>query len=521
MARIPVHGTRIARTYDPNEVGKRKVRPFRFDELRHVSSEHKAIHAELARALPDSFFSSNITKRLADVLRKHLEMDVGLWLDSIRFFSRTQIRALIPGATCILVVGMAPREEKILVEVDLYFVYRAIGKLLGTKGPIDVHRPLTEIEQGVFLFLALKAFALLSGDFQAPEQLAFRVEDIRNDVRSSAEILRTDDWWLAFTYKFYYETDSGVIRVLVPRGFARGVVFPRPPEGTTLALRRRNRIRRRLHPFRKMQVDGFIAVGTIELTRRDLTALEPGDIILLEQTSVRLENEIPVGPAQMRVGLGQTCAIHGSLKMNEGTYVFEIEDIVVEKVPASFDPVEGHGEEQHPEEVVAGYEEHAEDGDEEANDGSGGRLDAEDEDYGLDDENAGDEDEYGEEEGYEEEQAYEEEGYEESGQEGGEEGGAEAYEEGSEDQEPEDNLAQAEPLLGDIPMVVVVELGRVQLTADEVIRLRPGQLVEVGRKPNDLLVDLVVNGKLVAKGKLVEIEGALGVELASLVGADE
>ncbi|MBI3179202.1 MAG: FliM/FliN family flagellar motor switch protein, partial [Deltaproteobacteria bacterium] len=490
----------------------KRFRPFSFDSLRHISSEHRALHAELARALPDSFFSSNLGKRLADLLRKELDVDVGLWLDSVRFFSRTQIRALIPGPTCLLVVGMAPREEKVIIEIDLYFVYRAVGKLLGTKSSIDVHRPLTEIEQGVFLFLALKAFGLVASDFQSPEQLAFRVEDIRNDVRSCAEVLRTDDWWLAFTYKFYYDTDSGVIRVLVPRSFARGVVYAPPPEGTTLALRRRNRIRARLRPFRKMPVDGYIDVGTIELTRRDLMALEPGDIVLLEQTSVRLEDEVPIGPAQMRIGLGKSCAIHGSLAMNEGVYVFGIEDIVVEKVPDSHDPVEGHGEAQNPEEVVAGYEEHGqEEGYDESNDGFGSSLDRYDEDYGLDDENAGDDDEYAEEEGYGEEQYEEEQGYDE-GAEGGEQ--AEEQQEGAEDQEPDDNLAQSEPLLGDIPMVVVVELGRVQLTADEVIRLRPGQLIEVGRKPNDLLVDLVVNGKLVAKGKLVEIEGALGVELA-------
>ncbi len=521
MARIPVQGTRIARTYEPNEVAKKRVRPFSFDSLSHVSSEHKALHAELARALPDSFFSSNLPKRLSDLLRKELEMDVGLWMDSIRFFSRTQIRALIPGATCLLVVGMAPREEKVLIEIDLYFVYRAVGKLLGTKTTIDVFRPLTEIEQGVFLFLALKAFALVAGDFQAPEQLAFRIEDIRNDVRSTAEILRTDDWWLAFSYKFYYDTDSGVMRVLVPRSFARGVVYAPPPEGTTLALRRRNRVRSRLRPFRKMLVDGYIDVGTIELTRRDLNALEPGDIVLLEQTSVRLEDDVPVGPAQMRIGLGKSCAIHGSLAMNEGVYVFAIEDIVVEKIPDSHDPVEGHGEAQNPEEVVAGYEEHgAEEGYDESNDGFASPLDRFDEDYGVDDENAGDDDEYGEEEeGYGEEQYEEEQGDEQGGGDEAEQSEAQP-EEGSEDQEPDDNLAQSEPLLGDIPMVVVVELGRVQLTADEVIRLRSGQLIEVGRKPNDLLVDLVVNGKLVAKGKLVEIEGALGVELASMVGAD-
>ena len=40
--------------------------------------------------------------------------------------------------------------------------------------------------------------------------------------------------------------------------------------------------------------------------------------------------------------------------------------------------------------------------------------------------------------------------------------------------------------------------------------------MELGRSPAEP-VDLVVNGRLLAKGELVEIEGALGVKILSLV----
>jgi flagellar motor switch protein FliM len=131
-------------------------------------------------------------------------------------------------------------------------------------------------------------------------------------------------------------------------------------------------------------------------------------------------------------------------------------------------------------------------------------AEAYDEDYGLDDENDGDDEEYADEQGYGEQEGYGEEG---------------AYEE-EPDPPGDDNLEQVEALLGDIPMVLMVELGRVQLTADEIIRLRPGQLIELGRAPTDP-VDLVVGGKLVAKGELVEIDGALGVKLLNLAKGAE
>ena len=83
-------------------------------------------------------------------------------------------------------------------------------------------------------------------------------------------------------------------------------------------------------------------------------------------------------------------------------------------------------------------------------------------------------------------------------------------------EEPGDNLGETEGLLKDIAMPVVVELGRIKTSAGDIIGLRPGQILELRRAPNDP-VDITVNGKLVGKGELVEVEGELGVRLVSLV----
>jgi flagellar motor switch protein FliM len=72
-------------------------------------------------------------------------------------------------------------------------------------------------------------------------------------------------------------------------------------------------------------------------------------------------------------------------------------------------------------------------------------------------------------------------------------------------------------LLGDIPLQICVELARVPVTAEEVVSLRAGQVVELHRAPGEP-VDLSVNGKVVARGELVEIEGQLGVRILSLAG---
>ncbi|NPC87291.1 YscQ/HrcQ family type III secretion apparatus protein, partial [Pyxidicoccus fallax] len=72
-------------------------------------------------------------------------------------------------------------------------------------------------------------------------------------------------------------------------------------------------------------------------------------------------------------------------------------------------------------------------------------------------------------------------------------------------------------LLGDVPLQIAVELARVPVTAQQVVGMRAGQVLELNRGPGEP-VELSVNGKVVARGELVEIEGQLGVRIITLAG---
>ncbi len=72
-------------------------------------------------------------------------------------------------------------------------------------------------------------------------------------------------------------------------------------------------------------------------------------------------------------------------------------------------------------------------------------------------------------------------------------------------------------LLNDIPLQIAVELARVPITAEQVVSLRVGQVVDLNRLPGEP-VELSVNGKIVARGELVEVEGHLGVRILSMAG---
>lgn len=71
-------------------------------------------------------------------------------------------------------------------------------------------------------------------------------------------------------------------------------------------------------------------------------------------------------------------------------------------------------------------------------------------------------------------------------------------------------------LASDVPIQVVVVLGRKGVTMKDLMDLRPGEVVTLDKVPNEA-VDLVASGRIVAKGELVEVDGRLGVRIIKIV----
>lgn len=71
-------------------------------------------------------------------------------------------------------------------------------------------------------------------------------------------------------------------------------------------------------------------------------------------------------------------------------------------------------------------------------------------------------------------------------------------------------------LLADIPVQVAVEIGRLKLPLRDLLNLEPGAVLELDR-PADAPVDVLVNGRLVARGEVVVIDGEFGVRVTDIV----
>ena len=74
-------------------------------------------------------------------------------------------------------------------------------------------------------------------------------------------------------------------------------------------------------------------------------------------------------------------------------------------------------------------------------------------------------------------------------------------------------------MLAEIPLRVSVEVGSTALKLSELMDLSEGSIVELDRQAHELL-DIMVNGTLVAKGEVVTVNGRFGVRVVDVVAAD-
>lgn len=70
----------------------------------------------------------------------------------------------------------------------------------------------------------------------------------------------------------------------------------------------------------------------------------------------------------------------------------------------------------------------------------------------------------------------------------------------------------------DIPLEVTVELGRKRMSIKNILDLGSGSIVELDKIAGEP-VDLLVNGRLVARGEVVVIEDNFGVRITEIIGA--
>lgn len=233
----------------------------------------------------------------------------------------------------------------------------------------------------------------------------------------------------------------------------------------------------------KVQVQLSIEAGRTSLTLKEWKQVSPGDFVVLDSCSLIPGDEkgrvmitldgIPFFRAKIK---------QGSIKLLEHPLHYEVENNMGKKFSDEDDEFE-NGDSEMEDELTD-------------DDSEFEHLDEDSEEFEIEGEEA-------EEEGADAKEEHEQH--------------SEEHEEPSEEHK-EHSLTSTSPSAvkaEEIPLSIIVEVGRFQMSIQKLTQLQPGNLLELNVRPEEG-VDLVVNGRRIAKGELLRIGEVLGVRILDI-----
>ena len=494
----------------------KKLRRFRWSALKHISRAQARVMNALLASFPQTPFERGFKDRLREVLEPMLHADVDIWFSGVDVVEADGLGRRLADPCCAGVLGLVGRDERCLAELDLPMAQLIIDKLLGGDGgDVDQQRPLSEIEEGVYSFVLLKVLNLVQETMGSERSLALKLEGMHGSLAALTERFALEEPFVVVSFKLFVDRTQGVLRLYIPTSLVEGLFTPSwPAEGPALE-RLLQSYGDRKELVRLLRTPLTVEVGRLSLGMTDLDSLEEGDIVLVEQTDASMlrredledPESVPgylAGQVTCRIGQGGHGTLLGNVAVGEsGRYEVAIENIVPAGEPSGMrflfpdvdDGVEAFEEEgmgeasrrlaNSAEDALALAARAREAAAARALVGQPARFTAA---LGPSQSEAAVERTAEHSDGYEDDALVEE------------------------DEIPD---AAAASLLDDVTVAMVVELGRVMVSAADVMGLRPGQVIELSRAPGEP-VDLVVDGKRIGKGELVEIDGELGVRILSL-----
>ena len=88
------------------------------------------------------------------------------------------------------------------------------------------------------------------------------------------------------------------------------------------------------------------------------------------------------------------------------------------------------------------------------------------------------------------------------------------------DAEDDDAIFHSSKFIEDVPLLIIAEIGRTQISVQKVLNLKKGNLVEFNKIVGEPM-DVVAGGRLMARGEIVVVNERYGVRISEVTRPDE
>lgn len=431
----------------------RAWRRYQFSKLEKVSKVHARLLKNLEWMLPNVRATGEVSESVKKRLSEMFEEKVTLRVESAQVVPASRLRQFVGDPTFLAVLAPAPQKTRGLLEVELGLANMAIDLLMGGAGEAVALRPLTDLEEGVITYVLLETLKALSPSLD-PTLPKLRIESVVRSFEDALSTVGEDEHLAVVQLQAVFGTYPGYVRLFIPESVLVGVSPPSDAE--VRRARRLSDVTQNASRVRNVKAWLRAEIAQVDIASGDLAQLRERDVILVDGLTARPDKG-EGGTAKLRVGHGRLGLMNAEVVAEEGRYKAKITGFQIGEPAPPGGPTEEEGVQDPPAEGEAPPE--------------------------------------------------------------GEEGGdvEESTNPGNKGRDQVEGNAEGGELLNDIPMQISVEIGRVPITAEEVVGLKVGHVIDLNRAPGEPL-DLSVNGRIVARGELVEVEGNLGIRILSLAG---
>lgn len=279
------------------------IKPFRLKLAKVSEKDQRALNA-LFSFLPLTGMRDAFIGAIQETISSHLNIETSFGLDVVTEGSFKSFFDKMPDPVLIAVLGAAPAQGKILLEFDSglagFFIERLLG---GGAETFPTPKPLSEIEQGVLQYLILQLLAhvyrLCGEDSRVHfrfEKFIFNPEDLRN-------IIGFEDTVFGLGVRMNIGNNVGYVRLIFPSPLVTQLYLNVQAKGE--ARKAENEyLWGKLTEYGHVKLPLWAEGGRVTITTGDMKNLESGDVILLEDTKLQLNEKGLGGSVILRAGDG-------------------------------------------------------------------------------------------------------------------------------------------------------------------------------------------------------------------------
>ncbi len=290
------------------------VKPYQL-KLKKVARASVRLLDALYSYLPDSGLREVFLNGLKKSVEGLLGDGFSLRMETVSQEGYESYLARLPGHPLVVVVGLAPHSNKLLVEIDSTLAMMAVERMLG--GHADTMpepRALTETEQGVLQYLILKLLAQTHRASGMDARVHFRFDRFAFSAEDLRRLAAPDAGVAVVAYRAVLGRHAGFIRLAFTEPFVEEAMLEVKAPGESRPVELRHAIES-VSRMGYVRVPLWVEAGRTTVEAGDLGQLEEGDVVLLEQGDARLSEGVE-GNAVLRVGEGESGGIDVSVTLD-------------------------------------------------------------------------------------------------------------------------------------------------------------------------------------------------------------